>query len=97
MIERDVRERLHGVVEDALERRRRFRAELRAAHGHVEVVVQGDVVLEEGRIVLAALGRSDEAVLLGVPAREYDRAGGAPAAPQEVAEAADDFVHGRSA
>lgn len=97
VIERDVRERLHGVVEDALERRRRSRAELRATHGHVEIVVQGDVVLEEGRIVLAALGRSDEAVLLGVPAREYDRAGGAPAAPQEVAEAADDFVHGRSA
>ena len=97
VIERDVRERMHGVVEDALERRRRSRAELRATHGHVEIVVQGDVVLEEGRIVLAALGRSDEAVLLGVPAREHDRAGGSPAAPQEVAEASDDFVHGRSA
>ena len=93
VIERDVRERVDGVVEDALERRRRARAELRATHGRVEMVVYGDVVVEAGRIVLAALGRSDVAVRLGAPAREHDRARRPPAAPQEVAEAADDVVH----
>ena len=76
-----------GRAASRKQRRHAAHAEVRAGHGDVAVQVGDRVLLQIGGVLLGPLGRADQPVLLGVPARDHDGAPRRPAALQRRAEA----------